>query len=94
MTTDGRNWWRAFWRGYSDPRVWAWMYPAIAALDIWAFTSGDDGWRWVCLGFAVLFLIEAGWAWRELAERRKQPPEIVVTIWPTLADFDNHRSSK
>ena len=66
-----RAFWRGFWKGFDNPRLWAWASPAYAAVELLAFVRELDGWRWLWFGVAVALLIDTGWAWRELAGRRR-----------------------
>ena len=61
-----RAFWYGFRKGLRDPRLWAFAYPIAAAVELRAFAAGPSGWRWLALAFAVMFLIETGWVWREL----------------------------
>ena len=62
-----RAFWRGFRRGWLDPRIWAWLSPALGLANLLAFTQDPSGWRWLALAVAVLLLIDTGWLWRERA---------------------------
>ena len=63
--------WRGFRQGWSDPRVWSWGYPILAAIELRAFVAWSSGWRWVALAFAACFLIQTGWTWRDVVVGRR-----------------------
>lgn len=98
----------SLYRRYVNSRHWAWIYPALAAWNLVEFARDPGGWRWMWLGFAVLFLIETGWRWRERAaiiairDRCCNGRDLIVAAaalhanhdWRPLADFDNHRKDE
>lgn len=68
---SAHTFWRGFWRGFNDRRVWVWIYPAFGAANLAAYVIRPSGGRWVSLAFAVGFFVATGWLWREQVASRR-----------------------